>query len=228
MYQFSFRPVWANFGALMSGTLLTVEISLATILLGFVLGLACSVARAIGPKPVNVVVTVYVEVIRNTPFLVQLFIIYFGLPAMGIKLTALEAGFIAMIVNLGAYTAEILRAGIESIHRLQLEAGTSLGMTRLQTMRHVVLLPAIENVYPALTSQFILMMLASSLLSAIALNDLTGEATTLASLTFRSFEIYTVVLVIYVLLTLAFKGVFQAIGFMSFRRWRRLRGGVHR
>ncbi|HEX7003686.1 MAG TPA: amino acid ABC transporter permease [Trueperaceae bacterium] len=222
MYNFSFRPVIANFDLLLSGALLTLGVTVAAIVLGFVLGVLCAVARAIGPRPLAAIVAGYVEAIRNTPFLVQLFIVYFGLPAIGIQLTALQAGIIAMVINLGAYSAEIIRAGIESIHRLQLEAASALGMTRWQMMRHVVLPPAIENVYPALTSQFILMMLASSLLSAIALNELAGRAVTLESLTFRSFEIYSVVALLYIALTLLFKGLFRAIGYMSFRRWRRL------
>lgn len=228
MYNFSFRPVVANFDDLLAGALLTLNVSLVAIALGFLLGVLCAVARAIGPKPLGAIVGGYVEVIRNTPFLVQLFIVFFGLPAVGIRLSALEAGIIAMVINLGAYSAEILRAGIDSIHRLQLEASAAMGMTKWQTMRHVVLPPAIENVYPALTSQFILMMLASSLLSAIALNELTGQATTLEALTFRSFEIYLVVALLYIALTLLFKALFRAIGYMSFRRWRRLgqSGGV--
>lgn len=228
MYNFNFRPVVANFDALLSGALLTLVVSFAAISLGFLLGVVCAVARANGPKPLGAIVGVYVEVIRNTPFLVQLFIVFFGLPTVGIRLSALEAGVVAMVLNLGAYSAEIIRAGIESIHRLQLESAASLGMTRWQTMRHVILPPAIEKVYPALTSQFILMMLASSLLSAIALNELTGQATSLESLTFRSFEIYSVVALLYIALTLLFKALFRTIGFMSFRRWRRLRqsGGV--
>lgn len=228
MYNFSFRPVVANFDALLSGAALTVSVSFVAIALGFALGVLCAVARALGPRPVRAVVASYVEVIRNTPFLVQLFIVYFGLPAVGITFSALEAGIIAMVINLGAYSAEILRAGIESIHRLQLESSAALGMTRWQTMRHVVLPPAIENVYPALSSQFILIMLASSLLAAIALNELTGQATTLEALTFRSFEIYAVVALLYIGITLLFKSLFRAIGYVSFRRWRRLgpSGGV--
>jgi polar amino acid transport system permease protein len=228
VYHFSFRSVVANFDSLLAGAFLTLWVSLAAIALGFLLGVLCAVGRAIGPKPLDAIIAGYVEVIRNTPFLVQLFIVYFGLPAIGIKLSALEAGVLAMVVNLGAYSAEIIRAGIGSIHRFQLEAGAALGMTKWQTMRHVVLPPAIENVYPALTSQFILMMLASSLLSAVAVSELTGQAVTLESLTFRSFEIYSVVALLYIALTLLFKAVFRAVGYLSFRRWRRLgpSGGV--
>lgn len=224
MYHFSFAPVFNNLPALLRAALLTLGISSLAILLGFAVGVVCALLRTNGPKPLRILVSIYVEAVRNTPFLVQLFIVYFALPTIGIRLTAVEAGIVAMVANLGAYAAEIVRAGVEAVHRLQIEAGAALGMSRLQILRHVVLPPAIEAVYPSLTSQFILMMLASSLLSAISVNELTGEAQLLTSLTFRSFEIYFTVGVLYIVLTLLLKAAFQAIGFASFKRWRRLGG----
>ncbi len=223
MYQFNFAPVIHYFPKLLAGALLTLTISSVAIALGFALGVTCAALRNSGPRPVRTLISIYVEAVRNTPFLVQLFIVYFALPTVGIRLTAVEAGLVAMVANLGAYAAEIVRAGMEAVHRLQLEAGAALGMSRLQILRHVVLPPAIEAVYPSLTSQFILMMLASSLLSAISVGELTGVAQLLDSLTFRSFEIYAVVGVLYVLITLLMKAAFQAIGYASFKRWRRLR-----
>jgi len=225
VYQFNFAPVIHYLPKLLAGALLTLTISSVAIALGFALGVTCAVLRDNGPSPVRMLVSIYVEAVRNTPFLVQLFIVYFALPTVGIKLTAVEAGLVAMVANLGAYAAEIVRAGMEAVHRLQLEAGAALGMSRLQILRHVVLPPAIEAVYPSLTSQFILMMLASSLLSAISVGELTGVAQLLDSLTFRSFEIYAVVGVLYVLITLLMKAAFQGIGYASFKRWRRLRTG---
>jgi len=224
VYQFNFTPVFHNLPKLFTGALLTLAISSLAILLGFAVGVVCALLRTNGPKPLRALVSIYVEAVRNTPFLVQLFIVYFALPTVGIRLTAVEAGIVAMVANLGAYAAEIVRAGIDAVHRLQIEAGAALGMSRLQILRHVVLPPAIEAVYPSLTSQFILMMLASSLLSAISVGELTGVAQLLDSLTFRSFEIYFVVGVLYVLITLVMKAAFQAIGFASFKRWRRLGG----
>lgn len=224
MYHFNFTPVFRNFPEILSGALLTLIISSLAILLGFAVGVVCALLRTNGPKPLRTLVSIYVEAVRNTPFLVQLFIVYFALPTIGIRLTAVEAGILAMVANLGAYAAEIVRAGIEAVHRLQIEAGAALGMSRLQILRHVVLPPAIEAVYPSLTSQFILMMLASSLLSAISVNELTGVAQLLTSLTFRSFEIYFTIGVLYIVLTLLLKAAFQVIGFASFKRWRRLGG----
>jgi len=224
VYHFNFTPVFRKFPEILSGALLTLIISSLAILLGFAVGVVCALLRTNGPKPLRTLVSIYVEAVRNTPFLVQLFIVYFALPTIGIRLTAVEAGILAMVANLGAYAAEIVRAGIEAVHRLQIEAGAALGMSRLQILRHVVLPPAIEAVYPSLTSQFILMMLASSLLSAISVNELTGVAQLLTSLTFRSFEIYFTIGVLYIVLTLLLKAAFQVIGFASFKRWRRLGG----
>ena len=161
---------------LLRGLWLTVQLSLASIVLGTALGIAAASIRQTGGRAVRVAIDVYVEVVRNTPFLIQLFIIFFGLPAMGLRIGATSAALIAMTINLGAYSTEIVRAGIESIHRSQIEAGEALGLTRLQVYRHVVLAPAVAKVWPSLCSQFVLMMLASSVTSAISTQDLAAAA----------------------------------------------------
>ena len=148
-------------------------------------------------------VGVYVELIRNTPLLVQIFIVYFGLSSLGLKLSAEVSAVIALVVNMGAYTTEIMRAGIQSIQRTQLEAADCLGLTRLQTILHVVLLPAMERVYPALSSQFVLLMLASSITSQISAEELTATANLVQSDTYRSFEVYMIVAVVYLALSFA-------------------------
>jgi polar amino acid transport system permease protein len=164
----------------------------------------------------------YVELIRNTPLLVQIFIVYFGLSSVGLKLSAETSAVIALVVNMGAYTTEIMRAGIQSIHRTQLEAADCLGLTRLQTILHVVLLPAIERVYPALSSQFVLLMLASSITSQISAEELTAVANNVQSDTYRSFEVYIIVAAIYLALSLLYRLAFKAIGLIIFERRRRL------
>jgi polar amino acid transport system permease protein len=157
------------------------------------------------------IVGAYVEAIRNTPFLIQLFMVFFGLPALGLRLDADTAALLAMVINVGAYATEIVRAGIENITRGQIEAGRALGLKPLQVFRHIVLMPAIQTVYPALTSQFILIMLNSSVCSAIAADELTAAANDIQSRSFRSFEVYFVVTGIYLVMSLAFSTVFAVI-----------------
>jgi polar amino acid transport system permease protein len=195
-----------------------VQLSLASIVLGTALGIVAASARQMSGRPGRVLVDSYVEIIRNTPFLVQLFIIFFGLPAMGVRVGATTAALIAMTVNLGAYSTEIVRAGIESIHRSQLEAGEALGFTRLQVYRHVVLMPALAKVWPSLCSQFVLMMLASSVTSAISTGELAAAAALIESQTFRSFEIYIVVTLVYLALALGLRGLLAALGGWMFGR----------
>jgi polar amino acid transport system permease protein len=149
---------------------------------------------------------------RNTPFLIQLFMIFFGLPLLGIRMSGTQAGLLAMTMNLGAYAAEIIRAGVEATHKSQLEAGVSLALTRLQVFRHVVLKPALAKVWPALTSQFVLMMLASSICSFISVSELSGAAAIIESRTFRSFETYIIVTITYLVMALALKSFLLALG----------------
>jgi polar amino acid transport system permease protein len=159
-----------------------------------------------------------VAIIRNTPLIVQLFLIFFGLPSLGVTLDVLPASLIALTINLGAYTAEIVRAGIESIPKSQIEAGISLGLTRRQVFRHVVLLPALKNVYPSLTSQFVLMMLATSIVSQISAAELFHAGSIIQSRTFRDFEVYTVIAVLYLFLSLVMRAGFSVCYRMFFRR----------
>ena len=135
----------------------------------------------------------YVEIIRNTPFIVQLFFVFFGLPAAGIKLTETTAAFLAMVFNLGAYSTEIIRAGIEAVPKGHLEAGASLAMSRLQILRYIVLKQAFQKVYPALSSQIVIVMLGSAVVSQISAEDLTYAANYIQSRNFRAFEVYLVV-----------------------------------
>jgi polar amino acid transport system permease protein len=160
----------------------------------------------------------YVEVIRNTPLIVQLFIVFFGLPSAGIRLDAMTAAIIALAINLGAYSTEIIRAGLEAIPKAQIEAGHSLGLSGTQVFRHVVLVPAIKIVYPALTSQFVLIMLATSVVSQISAPDLFHVASIIQSRTFRDFEIYAVIAMLYLALALVFRLAFAAIEHMAFAR----------
>src|SRR6266436_1692187 len=191
-------------------------------LIGLAVATACAYAKAAGPKPLRLAIAAYIELIRNTPFLVQIFIIYFSLPALGISVEANEAAVAAMVVNFGAYGTEILRAGIESISHGQIDAGRALGLTRLQTFRYVVLFPALKTVFPALASQFILLMLASSIVSAISAVELTAITNSLQSTTFRPFEFYFVATGLYLGMALGFRAVLGGVYWMVFMRRQRI------
>jgi len=214
-YTFQFGAVFAAWPLLVRGTWITIQLSAEAMLLGLLVAIACAWGKTAGPRPLRWVINVYIELIRNTPFLVQLFFFYFALPAIGLRWSAHTAALAAMVVNLGAYATEIIRAGIESIPKGQIEAGLALNMKAADIFRFVILKPALRAIYPALTSQFILLMLASSVVSAISADDLTSVAANLQSQTFRSFEIYIVVAIIYLVLSLLFSALFR----LAQRRW---------
>jgi len=210
-YTFQFGDVWAAWPDLLWGTWLTIQLSASAMVLGLLVAVLGALGKTMGPKPVRWAVDAYVEAIRNTPFLVQLFLIFFGLPAVGLRMDSNQAALLAMVVNVGAYGTEIVRAGIEHIHRGQIEAGLALGLRPLQVFRYIILFPALKVVYPAMSSQFILLMLSSSVVSTISAQELTATANDLQSRTFRSFEIYIVITVIYLALSMAFSGAFAMI-----------------
>ena len=210
-YTFQFGDVFAAWPLLLKGTWNTIELSLLAMLLGLVVAIVCAWGKTAGPKPLRFVINVYIELIRNTPFLVQLFFFFFALPALGLRWSAYTAALTALVINLGAYATEIIRAGIESIPKGQIEVGLALNLKRHEIFRFVILKPALKAIYPALTSQFILLMLSSAVVSAISADDLTSVAANLQSQTFRSFEIYIVVAGIYLLLALSFSALFRMI-----------------
>lgn len=210
-YTFQFGDVFAAWPLLVKGTLSTLQLSILAMLMGLIVAILCAWGKTAGPKSLRFLINAYIELIRNTPFLVQLFFFFFALPALGLRWSAYTAALTAMVVNLGAYATEIIRAGIESIPKGQIEAGLALNLKRHEIFRFVILKPALKAIYPALTSQFILLMLSSSVVSAISADDLTSVAANLQSQTFRSFEIYIVVAVIYLLLALSFSALFRVI-----------------
>jgi len=221
-YNFSFAFLASRWPALVEGVWLTVQLTAVSITLGFLLGTLCAVLRVYGNGFVRRVVGSYVEIIRNTPLLVQMFIVYFGIASMGVKLSAEVSAIIALVINAGAYTTEIMRAGIESISKTQLEAAECLGLSRVNTIIHVVLLPAMERVFPALSSQFVLLMLASSVTSQISAEELTAVANVMQSDTYRSFEVYLIVAAIYIALSFLYRFAFALIGAVLFTRRRKL------
>ena len=217
MYQFDFAPVFANFGHLLAGAAVTLELSCGAMLIGLVISIICASAKTSHIAPLRGIVSVYVEAIRNTPFLVQIFFIYFGLPAIGVSLDPNPAALLALVINVGAYGTEIIRAGIESIQRGQIEAGVALGLNRYQIFRYIVLKPALRTVYPALTSQFIFLMLTSSVVSVISATDLAAAGNDVNSQTFASFETYIVVTAMYLMMSSALSGIFSTVQRIAFR-----------
>ncbi len=200
-----FESVIAASPIIIDGIILTIELSASAIIGGTALALLLVGTKSLAPKYVGWLVDAYVELMRNTPFLVQLFMIFFGLPLVGMRMTGVQAALLAMTLNLGAYSTEIIRAGVDSIHKSQIEAGLSLAFSRLQVFRYVVLMPAIGRVWPALSSQFVLMLLASSICSFISVPELSGAAALVEQRTFRSFEVYIIVTVTYLIMALTLK-----------------------
>jgi polar amino acid transport system permease protein len=152
---------------------------------------------------------------------VQLFFVFFGLPALGFKLSAIEAGLLALVLNLGAYSTEIIRAGIQATPPGQLEAARTLGLSKLQTFVRVVLPPALERIYPALSSQCIIVMLGSAVVSQISVEELTFAANFIQSRNFRSFEVYLVTALMYLLLAVGMRQLFRLAGYYAFPRLRK-------
>lgn len=211
-YSFDFTAVAQYHTQLAVGVGYTLLLTAIGAVLGVALGILGGVLRAWRVKPFAQLFGLYVELIRNTPFIVQLFFIFFGLPSLGVKLGELQAAMIAVVINLGAYSTEIIRAGIQAIPRGQIEAAGSLAMTRTQIFRHVVLRPALQKVWPALSSQIVIVMLGTSVCSQIAAEELTFAANFIQSRNFRAFETYIVTALIYLLLAIGVRALLAQIG----------------
>jgi polar amino acid transport system permease protein len=217
-YQYDFSSVFDYTPVLLKGIGVTIELIAFGAVAGVALGIACAWVRTQGPKWLRAPVTAYIELIRNTPFLIQLFFVFFGLPSLGIQLGEMQAACLAMALNLGAYSAEIIRAGIDATPRGQYEAGASLALSRLQVFRHVVLKPALMRIWPALSSQIVIVMLGSAVCSQIAAEDLTFAANFIQSRNFRAFEVYLVTTGIYLMLALLLRQILRMTGRRLFRK----------
>jgi polar amino acid transport system permease protein len=217
-YQMQFAPVLDRAPELIQGTINTIVLSGQSIAIGLAIGLMVAIIRIDGPKWAAACGAAYVEAFRNTPLLVQLFLLFFGLPYMGVRLSADTAAVLAMSLNLGAYSTEIFRAGLLAIPRTQIEAGLALGLSRLQVVRYVIVIPALRVIYPALTGQLTLTLLGSSIASSISATELTLAASKIESQTFRSLETFLVVAAIYITITFTFRLIYWLIGLWLFRR----------
>ncbi|MEX3985062.1 amino acid ABC transporter permease [Paraburkholderia sp. EG287A] len=211
-YTFDFSDFGLYAGMLARGVEVTLGLTAVSTVLGGVLGIAGASLAVAGPRWVRALVASYVELIRNTPFLVQLFFVFFGLPALGVQINEMQAAVLAMTVNLGAYATEIVRAGIDSVPRGQRQAAMALGLQGRQVFRHVVLPQALANVFPALLGQVLIVMLGSAVVSQISVPDLTYAANFIQSRNFRSFESYVIVTVIYLLLSIVLRLLINRLG----------------
>ena len=212
MIQMDFMAVLAEWPALLRGAGLTVLLSGVAAAAGVGLGVAGGWARVSGPPPLAMVVSAYVELIRNTPFIVQLFFIFFGLPSLGVKLSPEMASVLAMVINLGAYATEIVRAGIQSTPAGQIEAARSLALTEAQVFVRVVLPPALGRVWPALVSQIVIVMLGSAVCGQISAQELSYAANLIQSRNFRAFEATLVVTAMYLVLSIALRWLLNWAG----------------
>ncbi len=202
----------------LGGALVSLELSVLAFCGGLVLGMAGALGRQGGGRLVSGLIRGYVVFFTNTPQLVQIYVIFYGLPDFGLVLDPFPAVLIGMTLNAGAYLTEILRAGLASVHRQEIDAAETLGMSRLQMLRHVILPHVFRVLMPPLTNQYILMTLGTSMAAIFGVEELTGRALNVNSTTFRSIEVFTLVALVYVgvtvvataMLALAGRGLFRA------------------
>jgi polar amino acid transport system permease protein len=207
-----FAAVLVEWPMLAKGVAMTVFLTAVSAVVGVAVGIACAWARVYGAGVLRAVVSAYVELIRNTPFIVQLFFIFFGLPSLGLKLSPEVASVSAMVVNLSAYAAEIVRAGIEATPKGQIEAAQSLALSARQVFTHVVLPPALKRVWPALVSQIIIVMLGSAVCGQISTQELSYAANLIQSRNFRAFEAFIIATLLYLLLAVLLRRLLNWIG----------------
>lgn len=211
-YDLDFGWLSDALGAIAQGAAMTVFLIVVTTLLGTAISIAAAAGRRGGNRLLRQAIGLYVEVIRNTPFLVQLFFIFFGLPTIGIRLDPVVSAILAMTLNMAAYTTEIVGAGLDAVPRGQREAALALGLRPRQVFMKIVLPQALKVIYPALTSQIVIMMLESAVVSQIAVRELTYEADMLQARTFRAFETYLVVTLVYLGLSIGLRRLLVMVG----------------
>ena len=212
MIVFDFPAVLAEWPLLLRGAALTLGLTAVSAPAGLGLGIACAWARVHGGPAARAAVGLYVEAVRNTPFIVQLFFLFFGLPSLGVRLSPEAASVLAMVLNLGAYAAEIVRAGIVATPRGQVEAARSLALTEAQVFTRVVLPPALQRVWPAVVSQVVIVMLGSAVCSQVSTQELSYAANLIQSRNFRAFEAFIVATAMYLALSIAVRQLLQWLG----------------
>lgn len=207
-----FQVIWDNLPLLGAAMALTVTVAVGAILLGSAMGLVTAVARMSPIAPLRWVAATYVEIIRNTPALVQLFVLYYGLPELGLRIAAIPCLILALGINNGAYLAEIIRGGLRSVKRGQLEAAAAVGLSARSTFREVILPQSVRAIYPAATNQCIQIVLATSLGTIVGVPELTNQAMFINSRTFRTWEVLIALTIGYAALTWTIGLISRAVG----------------
>jgi polar amino acid transport system permease protein len=215
-YKLDFGPVLDGFPNLLWGCAGTLGLALCGMGLAIVIGIGGVVLRDSAVAPLRWLTMAFVELIRNTPFLVQIYFIFFALPLAGIVFNPTITAIIALGLNGGAYAIEIIRGGVQSIDRGQIEAGLALGLRKAVVFRTIVLKPALRAIYPSLTSQFVLLTLTTSIASAISAYELTSVAKRIESDSFRSFEVYGTITLLYLAMSWLVMLVLKAVGARAF------------
>jgi len=214
-YRFQFGVVWDNFDALLEGALLTFQLGVFAFAGGALIGLICASLKTYGPLPVRFLVDCYVVFITNTPALIQIYFLYFGLPEVGIRWSNEACLLIGLTLNAGAYLTLILRAGFLSVRITEIEAGQTLGMSLVQQVRYIIVPHIAKSIYPALANFFIVVLVMGTSIGAlIGVDELTGQAINLSTVNYRWLEYFTVVAGMYVVLTFI-----ASIGLAYLGRW---------
>jgi polar amino acid transport system permease protein len=210
-YVLQFRDVLLNRDFFIEGLYFTVYLTVVSMSVAVVIGTLAAVGRSSKNRFVRTIASTYVEAVRNTPLLIQLWLVYFGLSQVGIELNALTSGLLVLSLNTGAYTAEILRAGFESVDKEIIDGAAALGLTPWLTFRSIILPLGFRAVLPSLSNMTIQCLLASALVSVLGVNELTNQALRVASKTFRSLESFAVIGVLYISLTFLIAGMFKLL-----------------
>lgn len=216
-YTLQYGQVWCFLPYLLAGAALTLQLAAIAFLAGALIGLVCASVLSFGPRPARLLVRAYVTFFLNTPLLVQVFFIFFVLPEAGILLSPFGACAIGMSLNAGAYLTEIERAGFASLRRAELDAAETLGFTLVQTIWFVIVPHIVRALFPPLSNQFIIQIMTTSLAAIFAVEELTGRAYNINAQTFRTLEIFSILAVVYVLITILASALLVLAGRRLFR-----------
>lgn len=216
-YTFQFTEVFKELPYLLGGAVVTLEIAFISFWGGAFIGIFSAMAKVYGGPVSSRAASYYVTFFTNTPALVQIFLLYYALPDAGVLLSSMAAVLIGLTLNAGAYLTEILRAGVVSVRVSEMEAATALGMSRLQLLRYVMLPHIAKTIYAPLSNFFVWLVLGSSLAALFGVEELTGRAINVSTANLRSIETFTVVAVIYVILTVLASMSLALVGRLAFR-----------
>jgi polar amino acid transport system permease protein len=215
-YTFQFGEVLKHFPDLLRGAWVTLEIAFVAFWCGSVLGAAGAMGKVYGPKVVRLFVHGYVVFFTNTPALIQIFVLFYALPDYGIMMPPLTASVIGLTLNAGAYLTEVMRAGVISVRRTEMEAAETLGMSGFQSFRYVILPHIARTIYAPLSNMFIWLVLGSSIAGLFGVNELTGTAIDIGATTFRTIEVFLIAGGVYVVLTVIASATLYAVGLWGF------------